>query len=67
MMKKKLGLIAGGMLAIGLMTGCVAPLENIYFEGKQYDELRLEELIEDRLEQENGLDLEVNIYEEADE
>jgi hypothetical protein len=63
-MKKKLFVIGAGILSIGILAGC-EPM-NLHFEGKQMNELRVEEILEDRLEDENGLDLEVDIFEEAE-
>lgn len=58
----------GGVLVVALMLGgCVSPASEIDFEGKTYEEDSLEELIEDRLEEQNpGMDLEVDIFEEVE-
>lgn len=65
-MLKKVLVILVVLIAIGLMAGCRAPL-NLYHNDKLYQEENLEELLEDKLEQENGIDLEVDIYEEVEE
>jgi hypothetical protein len=55
-----------GLGAIVLLAGCSEPMD-LYYNEKLYQEGNLEELIEDQLENENGIDLEVNIIEEVEE
>lgn len=65
-MKKTL--LAGILGAAIVLAGCV-PLSGmeLEYDGKEYEEDRLEEMIEDKLEEQNpGYDLEVDIIEEAE-
>ena len=62
---KKLGvfLLGGSIL---LLSGC-GEGPDLYFEGKKLPETQVEEIIEDRLEAENGIDYEVDVQEEMEE
>lgn len=65
-MKKRLLIAAVGVSL--LLSGCINTHMELEYEGKEYDELRLEERLEDELEEQNpGYDLEVDIIEEAEE
>jgi len=66
MKKKLLGVVGIGVLTMSMLAGCGKP-EPILFEGKELMPDRVEEILEDRLEDENGLDFEVDLYEEVEE
>lgn len=63
---KKLGSILLGGILLASLSGCGEGAD-LYFEGTKLPETQVEEIIEDRLEAENGLDYEVDIYEEVEE
>lgn len=63
MMKKVLAMFM--LITVLLLAGC-GQLGYYYWEDKQYREDHLEELIEDKIEEESGVDVEVNIYEETE-
>lgn len=61
MKKLLLGSVIGSAL---ILSGCTRG--QIHFEGKKLPVEQAEEIIEDRLEDENGIDYEVTIAEETD-
>ena len=63
---RRLGMVLLGGVLITTLSGCGED-PDMYFEGKKQPQSQIEEIIEDRLEDENGLDLEVNISEEMEE
>ncbi|PEM08535.1 hypothetical protein [Bacillus wiedmannii] len=66
-MKKVLSI---GLLSLGVMafaTGCQQPRANVMIDGTEYKAEKAEEILEDRLEEENGVDYEVMIVEEHEE
>ena len=63
-MKKKLSIILLSGITLATLSGCEEM--NLHFEGKNLPESQIEEILEDRLEDENGLDLEVDITEEVE-
>lgn len=63
---KKIGSIILGGVLLAALSGCDEGAD-LYFEGTKLPESQVEEIIEDRLEGENGLDYEVDIYEEVEE
>jgi hypothetical protein len=66
LLKKKIMLCLAGVTAIGLLVGCEEG--TIVYKGKEMPESEAEERIADELEVENPeSDLEIDIYEEADE
>jgi hypothetical protein len=64
-MKKVVAVIGLGVLSVGLLSGCGKP-DPIIFEGKTMSVEQVGEILEDRLEAENGIELEVDVYHESD-
>jgi hypothetical protein len=65
-MKKVFGFVGLIMFSAMIATGCVPQDKIIQFEGKQLPTSQVEEILEDRLEEDNGIDYEVSIIEETE-
>lgn len=65
-MKRVLLMSSVGLLTVGLLAGCGQRPEPILFEGKKLTTEQVSEILENRIEEENGIEFEVELYEEVE-